>query len=963
MPDATPGTEATEVLRTPTGNTSPAVSLRPFPVGNCKLATGERWKGYQIDGPSPTGGENVFEATHVGRMEQVLISATLLNKSTATRRGVWELLSTKLPEQAKIVTCVEAHEEEGWRYEVVQQPPATTLREWVACHQAEISTQNKLLEQVSATISALHSLGIVHLRIRPEVIYLGGEEDKPEIILGGLNTATFYKQAVINPVEVDPFYAPPEAMDAEGKSPGIGLCAWDWWSLGRVVQEMILGRHVMSGLFGHDVIRDPSPKVAERAKNLLLEIDPPGTRAGAVESMPTVAPTIKGMLRGLLTSARDARWGSESIARWLAKENVPNYYDLARNARFFTWQGRGRSIAEAAVFFRSAENWADGEMNLFDPENQETLVHFLTTVKEHKTDLIKLQQTHGQVSALEVSGVTDAGRRTLTAALTWLAFGPQPGTLVIKGRKMDVPGLTELLAMAQDAANFGALKMLISAPGLALITPLDATAGITLSQLATVGGAALRQGEQNGWIDPTDAETGTYVLKLSLESEPALRKRADRVRTTFAACENPVLAAMLADKNPALWVQVLLVVTGENPRRFGYVTRIEHTRQQLARLKARSEQLQVALFWLHLKQALQAGRPWSGRWHAFCVFWLGLVAFGVVLAQDVPATAALALILMGLRRILGWRVRKLAARWDKTLTVPWTWRDGPERCLAEAQRTWPESAAVLPELTRQYDEMKAAMASLQPVGSKAGSTNSVSWLAGLWPVFTAAALVCIVGSVQLLKNVGQNFGYQALSIAWNDPATEFDSKALAKSSGTTDEIAALLEKIPNLSPEMVAKVKNGEYEIVKEAFGYALHGPIEKWNFSPPAIIPPLPVESRETATAAQRAYALVSGELLLRPYGKKGVTAMFVISVPTKTGFGLMIYNAKSRKLVDNVALTVHEGLPDKTWYHVDRYNVIYLGAPSQMEITKGGIVSHAGEHTSSGSTPVAIVSMPSMP
>ena len=965
MPDATPGTEATEVLRTPpAGNTSPAVSVRPFPVGNCKLVTGERWKGYQIDGPSALGGENVFEATHVGRMEQVLISATLLNKSTAARRNVWELLSAKLPAEAKVVTCLEAHEEEGWRYEVVQQPPATTLREWITCHQAEPATQNKLLEQVSTTLSALHSLGIVHLNVRPEVIYLGGEDEKPEIILGGLNTAVFYKQAAINASEVDPFYAPPEAVDPEGKAPGIGLCAWDWWSLGRVVQEMILGRHVMTGLFGHDVIRDPNPKMRERAKNLLLEVDPPATRAGAVESMPTIAPTIKGMLRGLLTSARDARWGGESIRLWLNKENVPNYYDLARNARFFTWQGRGRSIAEAASFFRTAENWSDGEMNLFEPENQETLVHFLTTVKEHKADLIKLQQTHGQISSLEVSGVTDAARRTLTAAFTWLAFGPQPGTLVIKGRKMDPSGLTELMAMGQDAANFGALKMLISAPGLALITPLDAAAGTVLSQLATVGGAALRQGEQNGWIDPTDAGTGSYVLKLSLDAEPALRKRADRVRTTFAACENPVLAGMLADKNPALWVQVLLIVTGENPRRFGYVTRAEHTRQQLARLKARSEQLQVALFWLHLKQALLAGRPWSGRWDTFCLFWLGLVTFGVLLARDIPATAALAFILMGLRSVLGWRVQKLVSRWDKTVAAPWSWRDGPDRCLVEAQRIWPESPAVLPELTKQYDEMKVAMASLLPADPKAGSAIHGSWLPGLWPVFAIAALVGLVGSVQLVKNLGQKLGYQALSIAWSDPAADFASPAsLSQSSEKPEEIAAQLEKIPGLSAEMVEKVKSGEYEIVKESFGYVLQGPIQKWNLRPTGPIPQLPVESRATATAAQRAYALVCGELLVRPYGKKGVTAMFVVPVPTKTGFGLMVYNAKAKRLVDNVALTLHEGLPDKTWYHVDRYNVIYMGSPSQMEMNKEGMLSQSSERTAPGSTPVAVVSIPSMP
>src|SRR6185312_2293702 len=92
----TPGTEATEVLHPPTGTTSPAVSVRPFPPSPCKLVAGERWHGYQIDAPSSTE-ENVFNATHIGRMEQVLISASLLNKSTASRRSVWDLLSAQMP--------------------------------------------------------------------------------------------------------------------------------------------------------------------------------------------------------------------------------------------------------------------------------------------------------------------------------------------------------------------------------------------------------------------------------------------------------------------------------------------------------------------------------------------------------------------------------------------------------------------------------------------------------------------------------------------------------------------------------------------------------------------------------------------------------------------------------------------------------------------------------------------------
>ncbi|HEY4247510.1 MAG TPA: serine/threonine-protein kinase [Lacunisphaera sp.] len=935
----TPGTEATEVLHPPTGTTSPAISVRPFPASPCKLVAGERWHGYKIDGPSATG-ENVFDATHIGRMEQVLISASLLNKFTASRRGVWEQLSTQLPPEAKILTCLEAHEEEGWRYEVVSQPPATTLREWITCHQADGSMQRQLLEQLMVTLSALHSMGIVHLNIRPELIYFGEESDKPEFVLGGLNNAVVYKQARIPSATVDPFYAPPESVDADGRQPGFGLCAWDWWSVGRVIQEMTIGRHVMSMLFGTDVVRNASPELRERAKNLLLEVEPPGMRAGAIEAMGELTPAVKVMLRGLLTSARDARWGTESVRLWLSKESVSNYYDLARNARFFTWKGRGRSLSEAAQFFRTEEQWADGETNLFEPENPETLAYFLATVKEHSADLRKVQQIRSQIESPELGGISEPARRSVTAAFVWLALGPQPGALVVKGRRIDAAGLRELLGGGQESSNFEIVKALISPAGLAMIAPLDASAAEALTQLAAVGGFALRQAEQQAWIDQNDAGSLAHVLKLALEGEPALRKRADRVRNTYATCDNSVLAEMLADKAPAAWVQLLLVITAENPRRFGYVTKTEHTRQNVTRLKARGERLQVTLFWLHLRKTLLAGKPWSGAWQTFSVFWLCLVVFGVTIARDVQSTAAVAFALMGLRMVLGWRVGKVASKCDPSAVPRWSWREGPERCEAEAQRLWPEGAAELHALTKQVDEMETTMAALQPAEKKPFFPSHAPRLVSLWPVYALAVLVCLVGAVQLLKNLGQHLGYQALSIAWTDSG-DGQSSVKRYAADTPEEIQAQLQKLPNLSPEMVEKIKKGEYEIVKESFGYTLHGPIQKWNFTPPSVVPPLPIESRAPATSAQRAFALVSGELLLRPYGKKGVTALFIVPIPTKTGFGLMVYNAKARKLMDNVALTVHEGPATDAWYRVDHYNVIYLGAPSQMDADKDALVS----------------------
>ncbi len=912
-------------------------AARPLAGTHCGLTAGERWRGYQIEGPAAAGGANVFEATNIVRMERVLITASLLTKSTAPRRAVWELLTTQLPPKTKIVGCLEAYEAEGWRYEVTNELPATTLREWIACHQAEDWALKRLLEDLSATLAALHSMGIVHLKIRPEAIYLSGEDDKMEIILGGLETAVLYKQSGAVVAEVDPFYAPPEAVDPEGLQPGIGLCAWDWWSVGRVIQEMTLGRHVMSMLFGADVIRNPTPEVCERARSLLLELDPPGMRAGAVESMPALEPPMKTMLRGLLTSARDARWGSEAIQQWLvAKETVSNHYDLARNARFFTWKGRGRTLAEAAQYFRTEEHWTDGEHNLFEPSDPATLANFLSTAPEHSADWQSLQAAYGYADSAEWSGIPAAARRTLATAYAWLVLGPKIPVLLVKGRRVDGAGLAELLKGDQDAVNLEIVKGLMSGPCLSLITPLDPAGAEVLKQVAATGGESLRRAEQHKWVDANDPASRAYLLRLSLETEQVLRKRADRVRTTYALCQDTELAVLLAEQKPAPWANLLLIFTGENPRRFGYITKAEHARQKFVRLQERSRQMRKGLFWLQLKSALLTGRPWSGSLTSFFIFWLGLVVLGATVLGELATTTCLALGLVAMRLLLGWRVRTLVGKCDPAVQL-WSWRDGPDRCQIEAQRIQTETQLrSLAELPQQLEETEAAMAALQPVENK-GGTGKTPRMAGLWPVFAAAVLVGLMGSIQLLKDLGRRLGYHEHGFLSFELVTKpRPPGGSGFAPDTPEEIATLMQQLRGLDPEMVEKINHGEYEIVKEAFGHTLHGPIRKWAFVPPAVVPPLPLVSHAPATPAQRAYALVSGELLLRPYGRKGVTAIFVVRVPTRNGLGLMVYNAREHKLVDNDALLLSGGLPSESWYSFKRYKVIYLGAPSQMDLDK---------------------------
>jgi len=48
---------------------------------------------------------------------------------------------------------------------------------------------------------------------------------------------------------------------------------------------------------------------------------------------------------------------------------------------------------------------------------------------------------------------------------------------------------------------------------------------------------------------------------------------------------------------------------------------------------------------------------------------------------------------------------------------------------------------------------------------------------------------------------------------------------------------------------------------------------------------------------------------------------------------FGLMMYNARDRVLVDNDTLVVRNQLPARTWYKLENKNVVYLGEPPAMK------------------------------
>jgi len=264
------------------------------------LTPGHRWQAYEVGELEPGGPGWRYRAVNIATLDNVLIRVLPIDKKDDLRKQVWE--ARKKLDPLRVLGGIAVHEHNGFRFEVTQGAMETTLREWAACRKASFKDIEGLVRQISSTLGAMHENGLVHLNLRPTTIFVPEEEKETHLVLGGFDHATLFDQNELLAIEVDPYYAPPEAARVDQHAPGAALRAWDWWCLGRVVQEIVLGHHILSDLEGRDVSR-------ARAEALLLETEPNAPKAGAVECMEDLDKDLNRLLRGLLASSRDGRWG------------------------------------------------------------------------------------------------------------------------------------------------------------------------------------------------------------------------------------------------------------------------------------------------------------------------------------------------------------------------------------------------------------------------------------------------------------------------------------------------------------------------------------------------------------------------------------------------------------------------------------------------------------------------------
>jgi serine/threonine protein kinase len=233
-------------------------------------------------------------------------------------------------------------------WEVCEWHPGRRFTEWLTDErqqntsgQPSDETIASMIEQIVDGLHAMHEAGLVHRDLKPaNILVTEGQNGQPKFtVVDYSSVVRIDKGGVVLGVGT-PEYAPPEFKSGGGHERCDLLRSWDYWTLGRILQEVIDGVHHLERL---------RVRSSEQIANIVdwlevatlmsislemmseVSLDKYGVHAGAVEFSEYSA-EVKGvgkwmpLLRGLLTFRRTARWGYNEVKAFLSGRHVPDAY-------------------------------------------------------------------------------------------------------------------------------------------------------------------------------------------------------------------------------------------------------------------------------------------------------------------------------------------------------------------------------------------------------------------------------------------------------------------------------------------------------------------------------------------------------------------------------------------------------------------------------------------------------------
>jgi len=706
---------------------------------------GQKWLGsYQIEKPVAWfQGEQAWEAYNASACEKVIIIQ--VHTMDHMRDEAWDKLHQHScehlwePRDSRLIL--------ENRFEVYHKPEGPTLRAWLAQGKRPSPTiLNSWIGQLTAALTALHDLSVAHCYLSPECIYVVTPEEKgpPSLVVGGIERSVRFDRTEMIQITGDPFYAPPESAGLFRQTPGDAMKAWDWWSLGRVIQEIVLGRHILEHLFDHEMPHD-GVEEREQAEKLLLEKGHGNTKAGGVEAMPPMDKRIDLLLLGLLTGSRDARWGAEDMQRWLKGETPPERYKLPRGERLFKWRGRSYTVPEAAEVLRTEENWELAPDQLQRRDDPSTLISFIKDTPQLRLFAQKIDECNALSNAPDLRPFSAALIREVivASALHRLAGGP----FIWRGKRLDNAAMHAMLAvhekkgaaLERDAATptppppakgakpgaaaapaepkakpappeveaaLAMVQILCSPPIIGPLEKLDYEAWRVLGEAAKLSAKAIVLATRLKLMARGDNNEIARIWSLSFQSPTAWQQRIDELKQAYACSELAEIQELYTKEHPLPEELLVLALLAPQALKLKFISHEEWSKREYGKLHARGSQLAHALFWLRLRRAMRVGLLWYG--HVGVVFgvWLLLTAL-IALAWPGPFYAPLLGVPLVLALTMRFSLRGLVLpllRQCFAGPAKWGLWDGSHRCDVEVRR-FPEGRLKRGAIKDQLEEI------------------------------------------------------------------------------------------------------------------------------------------------------------------------------------------------------------------------------------------------------------------
>jgi hypothetical protein len=901
-----------------------------------------------IDALPDKGGAKRWSATRTDSAEELVLCFTPEVKNSP-RSAVWKQLQNI--DLSHLQRAKEAFVVGAYRVEVCGETEGVALDVWrrekPALEDAEVET---IVRQLTEAIGVLQASGLVHLGICPGAIFISEPQGKLHCVLGGMEGVTAFEKTLPIAVTSDPFYAPPEAVLLDAHDPGPSLCAWDWWSLGRVVQELILGHPVLDDLPGASATETPAERIA-RAETLLLEQIKGGTLAGAVEAMPPLNERMNLLLRGLLSSASEVRWGMEAMDSWSRQLPVKENYATKRTETKFLWRGRRYSIPDAAKVFQAEENWAEAIINIFDTDTPGALAHFIRNAPDKNGYAAQLRELRQLAEAEPLNALPKALQREVVTSIALLTLGAK--TLVWRGKRLDGESLPALLEESPDNPDSYALVRAFTHRTLTTkIDRHDHAAGKSLTQVGRYAEDSEAIIRRNGWLNGAEEGASERIFRLSISAESALLAIREGLQKTYACCTQYSLDRSLRSVKPTRVDLVLIAWIEPRAAEQGFVTHADWQAQQLVLLRERSVPLVAKLFWANLDRALEAGPVVFGALPTVLTIWGVAAAVMAVLfpgPQWLAAVLAPAVLVLGGRSILA-RGTDAELRRFIPDSRPWTWADSDARCKS-AMATLAKGLDRA-GLERGLDEVDAEIAKLtllvpqpQPISRPPRFTGTRLASRSSWALLGAVVLCSgwrgIVeppslpnleiswmsdAGVQKMdsgSDAAETAGSGTVNFTQTSVAPSQSGKAAAAKQGAGDKAAPTGSGVNAAAATGLAATGSatkgaGTTGGAGEAQA-AVAQPKVAWPFPLTAAVKRLAIQQIVVATPAQSAYALRRGRAILAPYKPETTQLRVVFEVPVGEQIGVMIFDGAQNDLAATTVFILDKKPPQQTWIEID--------------------------------------------